>query len=491
MKHTINHVISFLDVPCIFSSECLGLLDPQEKIHDRRPGFLWSLVDKEDQGTLMNAQFQPFQDIVQLLTGKSWENVIMDDQNFNGTLFRFPLRSEASEISDNLYNTDKVVQLFDSFIADADICPLFLRNVSSLSLIHIDMNDSINIRLKVTSSSPSTGLGLMSGADLNSESSTCFKVITSKDQEQTKTTRWLVTTCCMKEGNVTKLDLLAKKLCFRPQVDLAFQCGQDSVPTDGRLSCFLPLPNNESNKTGLPVYVNACFGLTDNRRHIKWQEEDQKYDEAAMWNELLIEEVLPLAYLTIIQDAINLSKGTLSDLSAFSVYGLWPNVSQTGHKEKWHKVAVDVLKRLFGANIPILSLAADEIQFVSPSEAVCPSYNSMAPEIMAAVTRTMIFFGEKLVTFPDHVSRAIQLAFPDPDGLKWVTPDFVRDVLHRDAEFNLSKEDKLCLLEYILSDGNYHDLLGLKLLPLSDGTFKSFTDKKDDFVLIDNNTFQR
>ena len=130
MKHTINHVISFLDVPCIFSSECLGLLDPQEKIHDRRPGFLWSLVDKEDQGTLMNAQFQPFQDIVQLLTGKSWENVIMDDQNFNGTLFRFPLRSEASEISDNLYNTDKVVQLFDSFIADADICPLFLRNVS-------------------------------------------------------------------------------------------------------------------------------------------------------------------------------------------------------------------------------------------------------------------------------------------------------------------------------------------------------------------------
>ncbi|XP_046902959.1 sacsin isoform X2 [Hypomesus transpacificus] len=486
-----NSIYHITDVPCIFSSECLGLLDPQEKIHDRRPGFLWSLVDKEDQGTLMNAQFQPFQDIVQLLTGKSWENVIMDDQNFNGTLFRFPLRSEASEISDNLYNTDKVVQLFDSFIADADICPLFLRNVSSLSLIHIDMNDSINIRLKVTSSSPSTGLGLMSGADLNSESSTCFKVITSKDQEQTKTTRWLVTTCCMKEGNVTKLDLLAKKLCFRPQVDLAFQCGQDSVPTDGRLSCFLPLPNNESNKTGLPVYVNACFGLTDNRRHIKWQEEDQKYDEAAMWNELLIEEVLPLAYLTIIQDAINLSKGTLSDLSAFSVYGLWPNVSQTGHKEKWHKVAVDVLKRLFGANIPILSLAADEIQFVSPSEAVCPSYNSMAPEIMAAVTRTMIFFGEKLVTFPDHVSRAIQLAFPDPDGLKWVTPDFVRDVLHRDAEFNLSKEDKLCLLEYILSDGNYHDLLGLKLLPLSDGTFKSFTDKKDDFVLIDNNTFQR
>ncbi|XP_036793227.1 sacsin isoform X1 [Oncorhynchus mykiss] len=484
-----NSVYHMTDVPSIFSSKYLGFLDAQDKLFEEDGGFRWCLENEEDQITLLNLQdqFQPFRDVVELVSGQRWKDIIQEEQHFKGTLFRFPLRSEASEISDNLYDYHKVVQLFESFIADADIIPLFLRNVSSVSLQHINTNGSVNTRLSVTSSSPTADPSLKPRSDSNIKGSTCFKTIASTSNKEETKTRWLVTTCCMKDGNVPKLDSLAKKLSFRPHVDLAFPCGQENVLTEGRLSCFLPLPNNDSNKTGLPVHVNACFGLTDNRRHIKWQEEDQKYDEAAMWNELLVKEVLPHTYLLMLQDAINLAKTTTLPVSA--VYKIWPDLSQT--RDKWHGIAEDILQRLFRQNTAVFSLAEDERQFVSLAESVCPSNDPKASEMMAAVTRTLIAGGEKLVTFPDHVSRAVQQAFPNRDTLKWVTPALVRGVLRRDAMSNLSIDDKRSLLQFILSDEKYHNLRDLKMLPLSDGTFKTFTNEEKDIALIDNDSFPR
>lgn len=478
-------------MPGIFSSGHLGFLDPQEKLFGKGAGgYQWSLADTEDKDILMKLrdQFQPFQDVVTQVGKQNWTKVITEDQHFAGTLFRFPLRNEPSEISDNLYDSDRVVQLFDSFIADADISLLFLKHVTSVSLIHINTDNSVNLRLNVTCSQP-TDVVLESGDASTIEGSTGFKIITLTSEDHEETKRWLVTTCCMKEGNLDELDSLAKKLCFHPQVDLAFPCGQERDHTDGRLSCFLPLPNNESNKTGLPVYVNACFGLTDNRRHIKWQEEDQKNDDAALWNELLVKEVLPQAYLSILQDAIRLSKEY--SLPVSSVYDLWPDITQIQHKDKWHAVAVDVLQQLFRQNIAVLSLAADERKFVRPSEAVLPCNDATSSVIVAAIRRTLVSCGENLVTFPDSVARAINKAHPQLDSLKQVTPAFLRAVLHRIGRLNIPNEDKLCLLEYILSDGKYRELQGLQLLPHSDGTFRSFSDKEEDITFIDSDTFPR
>jgi len=477
-------------VPSIFSAGHLGSLDPQEQIFgERNAGYLWSLADAEHQEALMTMhdQFQPFRDIVSLVSKQEWSKVVMEDQKFEGTIFRFPLRNEASEISDNLYDADKVVELFDSFIADADLSLLFLKNVTSVSLIHIDVHGTVNPRLNVKSSVP-TDVILRTEDKSIIEGSTRFKVI-SLDSDSRKETKWLVTTCTMKEGNVENLDSLAEKLSFFPQVDLAFPCGEKRGCSESRLSCFLPLPNNESNKTGLPVYVNACFGLTDNRRHIKWQEEDQKHDEHAVWNELLMKEVLPQAYLMIIQDAIKLAKQSI--LPVASVYDLWPDFAQVQHKDKWHAVALDVLHHLFTQNVAVLSLAKDERQFITPSEAVFPCNGPTSPDILAAIKRTLVSCGENLVTLPSSVARAINEAYPHLTALKHVTPTFLRDILRRIGVHNISKDDRLYLLEYILSDGKYGELKGLQLLPLEDGSFRSFTDREEDTALIDSNEFPR
>ncbi|KAK5921085.1 hypothetical protein CgunFtcFv8_024821 [Champsocephalus gunnari] len=485
-----NSVYHITDVPSIFSSVHLGMMDPQEKIFGQRnSGFLWSLDDAEHQEALieMHDQFQPFRDIVSLVGGKEWSSVINEDQHFDGTIFRFPLRKEASDISDNLYDSDRVVELFDSFIADADLSLLFLKNVTSVSLIHINVDGTVKTRLEVKSSI-STDVVLESEDDSIIESSTRFKVITLNSEDH-KETKWLLTTCTMKEGNVEHLDSLAKKLSFFPQVDLAFPCGEKRDSSESRLSCFLPLPNNESNKTGLPVYINACFGLTDNRREIKWQEEDQQHDEHAVWNELLMKEVLPQAYIMIIQDAIKLAQQ--DNLPVSSVYNLWPDIAQIKHKRKWYAVALDVLGHLFRQKVAVLSLAKDEREFITPSEAVFPCNAPTSSDILAAIKRTLVSCGENLVTLPGSVASAIDEAYPHLDTLKHVTPAFIRGSLRRINVHTISKHDKLCLLEFILSDKKYRELEGLQLLPLNDGSFRSFTDREEDTALIDSNEFPR
>lgn len=439
--------------------------------------------EPEDREALMTMhdQFQPLRDIVSLLTGQKWSSIVTE-HHFDGTIFRFPLRKTISKISDNLYDSKKVVELFESFIADAELSLLFLKNVTSVSLKHVTADGEINTRLKVNASADRHAV-LESMKE--SETSARFKVITQNSEK----TKWLLTTCKMKKGRAENLDLLAEKLSFSPQVDLAFPCGHKSDCGQGRLSCFLPLPNNDSNKTGLPVYVNACFGLTDNRREIKWQESDQKHDEHALWNELLLKEVLPQTYLSLLKAAIKLAQEFV--LPPSLVYDLWPDLTQMKHKDKWSAVALDVLQHLFGENMAVLSLAKDERKFVPPSEALLPCNGPTSSDTLAALERTLVSCGENLVTLSQSVSRAIAEAHPRPDTLKHVTPAFIRDVLRRIDIHSLSKNDKLCLLEYVLSDRNYKELEGLQLLPLSDGSFRAFTHREVDTALIDSSTFPR
>lgn len=463
-------------------------MDPQEQIFgESEPGFRWYMDDPEHQEVLttMHDQFQPFRDIVSLISNKKWSSIVTEHQCFKGTLFRFPLRNRVSKISDNLYDCGKVADLFESFIADAELSLLFLKNVASVSLKHVTADGEVNTRLQVTSSTLKREIWEPRN---EFQASTRFKVITQISDVKKETT-WLLTTCTMGKGSAENLDSLAEKLSFSPRVDLAFPCGEEKGSGQGRVCCFLPLPDNESNKTGLPVSVNACFGLTDNRRQIKWQESDQKHDENALWNELLVEQVLPRAYLILIKDAIKLAQERV--LPSALVYHLWPDITKMEHKDKWHAVALDVLRHLFRENTAVLSLAKDETMFIPPSEALLPCNGPTSSDILAALKRTLVSRGENLVTLPPSISRAIAKAHPRPDTLKHVTPPFIRGFLRGADMQSLSEDDKLCLLEYVLSDKKYKDLQALQLLPLSDGSFRAFTQRKVDVALIDSSDFPR
>ncbi|KAJ8392642.1 hypothetical protein AAFF_G00073160 [Aldrovandia affinis] len=243
---------------------------------------------------------------------------------------------------------------------------------------------------------------------------------------------------------------------------------------------------NDPNKVGrFGIGFNSVYHITDNRRHIKWKEEDQKFDMAACWNELLVKEVLPHAYHMIILDTIDFSQH--SGCPSSTVYRLWPDIDQMKHRERWYDVAMEMLQHFLQLNKAVLAGATDE--WVTLSEAVFLSDDNMEPEMKTAVSGVLIAQGEKLVSIPSHVSRDIQVTVQSPNTLKMATPAFVRNVLRKSATVNLSREDKLFLLEYVLSDEQYHELWGLQLLPLSNGTFKAFTNEDDNLALIDNEQF--
>jgi sacsin len=85
--------------------------------------------------------------------------------------------------------------------------------------------------------------------------------------------------------------------------------------------------------------------------------------------------------------------------------------------------------------------------------------------------------GKKVVTVPVNVTTALEQYCTS--STKNITPKLLRNSLKEDPSCycNLSYEDKILLLKYILSDSDFKDLEGLELLPLSDKTFTTFQPK--------------
>ncbi len=80
------------------------------------------------------------------------------------------------------------------------------------------------------------------------------------------------------------LEQLSSHLCSLPQVTVATCLSQTDEPFSGKAFCCLPLPlGSPAALTGLPLHVNASFGLSDNRRDMRWTGLDQKEDKSARY----------------------------------------------------------------------------------------------------------------------------------------------------------------------------------------------------------------
>jgi hypothetical protein len=76
-------------------------------------------------------------------------DVASKETRFDGTLFRFPLRTgeqaENSEISNSPYLISSVEALFDSFKRDAGIILLFLKFVESIEICRRDKEGTLSL----------------------------------------------------------------------------------------------------------------------------------------------------------------------------------------------------------------------------------------------------------------------------------------------------------------------------------------------------------
>lgn len=471
------------------------MLDPHQTLFGpHESGQCWNLKDDSKEISELADQFAPFIGIF----GSTEETFLSG--SFPGTFFRFPLRLQPSQLSGNLYNKQKVLELFESFRADADTVLLFLKSVQDVSLHVREADGTEKLVFRVTASEGEApklerpdavralGAAISSYcAKVPSKSITCATypmdvVVEDACAGGTQRTSWLVCNSVGGRGISTQLDALADELKFVPVIGIAMplssggeEAGGAASGFVGRAFCFLPLPPGDESKTGLPVHISGFFGLTDNRRSIKWRELDQWRDPAALWNELLVGSVVPRAYATLILDAISRLQAERSPglpLSADAVYRLWPDVDRA--RVHWQPVLEPLFRELF-QNEVLYSLSGHWVRL----EQACFSELDESLDYTRSVLSYLQSAGKQVVKVPAHVAAAVQLAAAGARPAGKVTPAWTRQVLRKAAPLGGAAE-KLHLLEFVLSDQAYSELLGLELLPLQSGSFVPFSSSVSD-----------
>ena len=245
----------------------------------------------------------------------------LDSGNFPGTMFRFSLRKEATELSDNIYDKSKVNDLFMSFRDEASVSLLFLKCLESITLlqeedslkkddigefyfsVYIDETTVENVR-SARDDMKFQIKGVQDNLPSRSIENSYFMTICIKDNAcNITTTKWKVRNLFQGENSMSStLRQLScdESLSYSPFVGVAMEM---TCPVDfqGHVFCFLPLPSTEKSLSGLPIHVNGCFALSQNRCVVKWPTADQirnhaHTDKSIQWNQVLVKEVLSEVY---------------------------------------------------------------------------------------------------------------------------------------------------------------------------------------------------
>ena len=281
-----------------------------------------------------------------------------------------------------------------------------------------------------------------------------------KEQEQkTVVHRWLVAHQVGSTDECVR-DASSKQKVF-PWVGAALEIDQPAE--GGRIFCFLPMPVDMASN--LPVHVNGTFGLTDDRRSIKWPGADRKNDPVANWNDLLVRHVLPSCYTRLLL-------ASKKHCTAKAFYQAWPDV-ECLMGSHWEPLLNEILGPLLSNEVIYSEPFQCDSQWVYPTQAVFfpRSADCLVPEVVEQVLSNC---GVKLSRVPEVVMKAFE--YIKCTKLE-VSPHLTRSRL---LEFpscysSCNGKEKLELLSYCLLDKpSASDIVGLQLLPLSNGSFQTF-----------------
>ena len=388
---------------------------------------------------------------------------------YKGTLFRFPLRTTASELSENTYTVDKLHELLEALKSDGKILLLFLRSVNTIEVHEIFANGSqrelfcvsVEERDKLYKERKS-----FMGQIKTSHGSSINKSMTLATQFHVNVTdeersHWLVVTRVGSEKQ--SILTAAAKQNVLPWVGTALELGSSSP--GGRVFCFLPMPADAS--CPLPVHVNGTFALNSNRRTLKWPGVEQRNDPEAEWNQTLVSELLPSCYDYLISKVQQVPQSS-------GAYSAWPDVNKVQYSH-WSGLLSPLFDLVFsrpcircteGSHLLNSWIRINEATFL-------PEYEQISRVVITTVTSC----GLRLAEIPGSVWSALRMM---GQGTSILFPTLVRAVLKQNPLSHqlLSRADKLELLCYCLSDQNYSDLHGIYLLPLANGAFTCFLHRR-------------
>ncbi|XP_064634737.1 sacsin-like [Lineus longissimus] len=421
---------------------------------------------------------------------------------FNGTIFRFPLRKQPSEISKTLYGEEKIMELFRVLQDRAYMNLLFLKSLERIEVFVQDVKQSkprLLFSVCVTNENSDTSV-LQTRAEFFRELQVAgnvpvkkqchftyqIDIETSLPEDDSHCQSFLV--CHYYDGcevSSTMKELIDdKELSYQPLVSVAMPLCEEICEDSeqkGHIFCFLPLPiRDNTSPTGLPVHVSSFFVVSSNRSEIKWptagQNREQMSDSSLKWNHCLLTELIPKAYAQLLLDATGEPTVQSED-----VYHAFPDIDLVD--EKWRNTFLEpFLQNVL--SLPILATEGGNKSYVSVRDAVlCPP--NIDEKTRLVLIQLLTESGYNAVCPPEHISRVLKSR--RDIQLEEATAYYVCQVMRRSACYkSYSRDDKLLLLSYLLGENPVTPaaLRGLELLPLADGTFTTFGPSTSSSIFI-------
>ncbi|XP_022809377.1 sacsin-like [Stylophora pistillata] len=489
-------VFHMTDLPSIVSGSQIGVIDPHEEYfsdeNGKRTGHRWQLKEDREIIDSIPDQFQPYKGILDCTEDT------FKQESYNGTMFRFPLRTKPSKLSQTLYTTQKVQTLFESFEADAHLILLFLQYLESIELFVREETESdakrtfqvriTNDTLQLVREKRSEFRSKISSGELLPEAvkvtyPITIEAITYSQGMQNPSERhsFLVTNFFCGGEISSEFRTLAsdQDLSYLPLVGVAMalpERPENETPNiKGHVFCFLPLPVQKTSLTGLPVHVNGFFALSQNRRYIKTPTAEQEdlaekegqplTDKSLLWNQCLLQEAIPKAYASVLLDAMDKQK---YNVQSEAIYKAWPNIANID--QKWKRVEKPLFELLLDKRI--IYTPAQGGKWLRVQDVIVERLAESDPKEL--LVNVFLAVNENVACLPEHALKSICL-YSTLNAV--ITPSLTRRVL-KSAPFNYSKLtrlEKLLLLKFVLQDGCFSEVLGLELLPISNELFASFS----------------
>lgn len=539
-----NSVYHVTDLPSVVSDHYVAFLDPQETYFGTdETGRRYNMRDPLLQE--YRDQFTPYESVLGCKISSGY---------FNGTLFRLPLRKWPSKISIKPYTAAKINGLFESFMEEAPIMLLFLKNIETISIYETSWKErekrifTVQIKEELRNAIRVGKQDFIDAATdfLTQPYEMIYETIVQVDKPDRSRDEFKFLVLNRVGHESTRLAELSSCLRMAPWAGVAASLDvpkEKSKTGNGRVFCYLPLPIESDWTTGLAVHVHGAFALTDNRRNLKWPGPESQSDEAAEWNLLLLRDVVSKAYASLIIALTKLNYPAKQMLSVAD--NIWPNIDRV--QRQW-KV---ILKPFFSVlmNEPVFWTSSLGGRWITLEEGVLDrldcSPNNVREDVHDVVLKVLLQADVPVITLSQKAIKAVdeyaQQLIRRPQE---ITPSYVRSVLRgkmlhspygnnetksrtltRNTDIDaldiyclngnegvnrkrslpktrsidletLSRKERLFLLEFVLMDCNFTELVGLPLLPLADGTFDEFrTDvqgyKPDHSVLVASRSHPR
>ncbi|KAK3735701.1 hypothetical protein QZH41_001317 [Actinostola sp. cb2023] len=323
-----NSVYNLTDVPSFVSRESIAILDPHttylgKAIRDKsKPGIKFNLSTKTLR-RLAN-QFKPYNGVFGCDLRPDGST-----KSYNGTLFRFPLRTKTqahkSGIKQLHYDDQQVKELLRMLLFGSESLLLFTQNVLTIRVYHLSNENT----------------GAPQPIELFSISKSCVDVIhrltrevslsipvqrlTPRKQDFVKQSNILrVSSDLLKvtdKGTIPPAQVLMKSALiltnprqhpdervfedsWKPLQGPAL-CVYNNVPfTDSDIKGIQNLgegsKGDDPNKTGLPIHINGHFALDQKARRDLWRSE--KSDYRSKWNDILLRQVVAPCYVVMLEE---------------------------------------------------------------------------------------------------------------------------------------------------------------------------------------------